>query len=71
MEAVNEIKFPRDTTYFIAYTNSNIFAYGEVTPEQEMTTGQPYLYKTTNREDWVQTLINDFNINPDEIPYKL
>lgn len=71
MESVNEIKFPSETTYFIAYTNSNIFAYGEVTPEQEMATGQPYLYKTTNREEWVQTLINDFNTNPDEIPYKL
>jgi hypothetical protein len=38
---MNEIKFPTQTTYFIAYTNSEIFGYGIVTPEQEMVTGQP------------------------------
>lgn len=63
---MNEIKFPTQTTYFIAYTDSNIFAYGKINPDQQMTTGQPYLYQTTNREEWVQTLINDFNTFPDE-----
>jgi hypothetical protein len=63
---MHEIKFPTQTTYFIAYTNSDIFAYGEVNPDQQMTTGQPYLYQTTDRQEWVQTLINDFNTNPDE-----
>jgi hypothetical protein len=63
---MHEIKFPTQTTYFIAYTDSDIFAYGEVNPDQQMTTGQPYLYQTTDREEWVQTLINDFNTNPDE-----
>jgi hypothetical protein len=63
---MHEIKFPTQITYFIAYTDSDIFAYGEVNPDQQMTTGQPYLYQTTNRENWVQTLINDFNTNPDE-----
>ena len=71
MKSTYEIRYPSETTYFIAYTDSDIFAYGEVTPEQEMTTGQPYLYQTINREEWVQTLINDFNTNPDEIPYNL
>jgi hypothetical protein len=66
VKSTYEIKFPSETTYFIAYTNTEIFGYGIVTPEQEMTTGQPYLYQTTNREEWVQTLINDFNTNPDE-----
>jgi hypothetical protein len=63
---MHEIKFPTQTTYFIAYTDSDIFAYGEVNPDQQMTTGQPYLYQTTDREEWVQTLINNFNTNPDE-----
>jgi hypothetical protein len=63
---MHEIKFPTQITYFIAYTDSDIFAYGEVNPDQQMTTGQPYLYQTTDREEWVQTLINDFNTNPDE-----
>jgi len=32
----NEIKFPTETAYFIAYTNTDIFAYGIVNPDQEM-----------------------------------
>jgi hypothetical protein len=63
---MNEIKFPLQTTYFIAYTDKDIFAYGAVESDQEMTTGQPYLYQTTNREEWVQTLIKDFNTAPNE-----
>jgi hypothetical protein len=63
---MQQIKFPTQTTYFIAYIDSDIFAYGEISPKQQMTTGQPYLYQTTNREEWVDKLINDFNTNPDE-----
>jgi hypothetical protein len=44
---MHEIKFPTQDTYWIAYTNTDIFGYGVCSPEQEMTTGQPYLYKTT------------------------
>lgn len=63
---MHEIKRPEHTTYWIAYTNNEIFAFDICRPEQQMITGQPYLYQTTDREAWVQTLINDFNTNPDE-----
>lgn len=66
MKAVNEIKFPSETTYFIAYTNTEIFGYGIVTPEQEMQTGQPYLYKTIYKSLWLKKLKDEFNIIPDE-----
>ena len=61
MKATHEIKNPIQLTYWIAYTDSSIFAYGECTPEQEMQTGQPYLYATTNREEWINKLKNEFN----------
>ena len=60
----NEIKIPSETTYFIAYTNTEIFGYGIVNPDQEMTTGQPYLYQTLDEAEWVEKLITEFNINP-------
>lgn len=66
LRATHEIKYPTETTYWIAYTDNTIFSYGECTPEQEMQTGQPYLYATTNREEWVNELITVFNTNPDE-----
>ena len=62
----NEINKPQETTYWIAYTDSNIFAYGEVDSTQQMTTGQPYLFKTTDRIIWRSKLINDFNTDPDQ-----
>ena len=61
MKTTHQISFPTQKTYWIAYTNSEIFAYGECTPEQEMQTGQPLLFSTTNREEWVEKLYNDFN----------
>ena len=61
MKTTNEIKYPIEITYWIAYTDSSIFAYGECTPQQEMQTGQPLLFSTTNREEWVEKLYNDFN----------
>lgn len=66
-KATQNIEFPEVRTYWIAYTNTEIFSYGYVDPDQELNSGQPYLYQTTDREEWVQTLINDFNTNPDEI----
>ena len=63
---MNEINKPQETTYWIAYTDSNIFAYGEVDSTQQMTTGQPFLFQTTDRLIWRSKLINDFNTDPDE-----
>lgn len=61
-----QIKFPTETTYWIAYTNTDIFAYGICTPEQEMTTGQPYLFQTLDEAEWIYKLKHDFNTIPDE-----
>jgi hypothetical protein len=61
---INQIKFPEQTTYFIAYTDAEIFAYGTVEPEQEMTTGQPRLWTTLSEAEWVEKLENEFNTNP-------
>jgi hypothetical protein len=36
-----KISFPTQITYFICKNDKNITGYGEITPEQEMTTGQP------------------------------
>ncbi len=33
---MSEIKYPTQTTYFIAYTNNRICAWGVVEPNQEM-----------------------------------
>jgi hypothetical protein len=63
---MNEIKFPELKTYFIAYTDYEVFGYGEVEPFQEMVTGQPNLYKTTNKEDYINEL-KKFNVTlPEE-----
>jgi hypothetical protein len=61
MKAVNEIKFPSATTYFIAYTNTEIFGYGIVNPDQEMQTGQPILWTTLSEAEWVEKLKTEFN----------
>ena len=61
MKTTHQISFPTQTTYWIAYTDSSIFAYGECAPQQEMQTGQPLLFSTTNREEWVEKLYNEFN----------
>jgi hypothetical protein len=63
---MNEIKFPEQTTYFIAYTTNEIFAYGIVEPEQEMVTGQPNLWSTLDESKWLYKLKKDFNTIPDE-----
>ena len=64
LKSTYEIKFPEQTTYFIAYTDTDIFAYGIVTPEQEMTTGQPILWTTFHESEWVAKLETEFNTNP-------
>ena len=64
VKSTYEIKFPSETTYFIAYTNTDVFAYGIVTPEQEMTTGQPILWTTLSEAEWVYKLETEFNTNP-------
>jgi hypothetical protein len=51
-----EIKFPEQTTYFIAYTDNATYASGIVEAEQEMTTGQPFLYQTTVEAEWIEEL---------------
>jgi hypothetical protein len=61
---MNEIKFPEQTTYFIAYTTNEIFAYGWVDSDQEMVTGQPNLWTTLDEEEWIYKLETEFNTNP-------
>jgi hypothetical protein len=53
---MQEIKFPTQTTYFIAYTNDRVCAWGEVQPNQEMSSGQPNLYQTISEEEWREEL---------------
>jgi hypothetical protein len=65
-EYKHEIKYPTQTTYWIAYTNTEIFGYGECTQEQQMTTGQPFLFQTTDKEQWIEKLKNDFNTEIEE-----
>jgi len=62
---MSEIKHPTETTYFIAYTDTNIFGYGIITPEQVMDSGQPYLYTTLNEEEWLKELLTKFNTIPE------
>lgn len=64
MKTIHEINKPEVTTYFIAYTDEIEFAYGEVTPAQQMSTGQPNLFKTVNKQEWIEKLINDFDTDP-------
>lgn len=63
MKRTHEIKHPEVLTYFIAY-GENV-SYGEVTPEQTMATGQRNLWQTTDKKEWLEKLLNDFNINPE------
>ncbi len=64
LKATHEIKFPEQTTYFIAYTNTDIFGYGIVEPDQEMETGQPILWATLSEAEWIYKLKTEFNTNP-------
>ena len=64
MKSTYDIIYPEQTTYFIAYTNTDIFAYGIVEPNQEMTTGQPILWTTLDEAEWILKLETEFNTNP-------
>jgi hypothetical protein len=66
LKSTYEIKYPKETTYFIAYTDNLIFGYGIVTPEQEMTTGQPFLWTTLSEAEWIYKLETEFNTFPYE-----
>jgi hypothetical protein len=66
VKSTYDIIYPEQTTYFIAYTDTDIFAYGIVEPDQEMTTGQPILWTTLDKAEWILKLENDFNTNPFE-----
>ena len=64
MKSTYDIIYPEQTTYFIAYTDADIFAYGIVEPNQEMTTGQPILWTTLDEAEWLLKLETEFNTNP-------
>ena len=64
MKSTYGIIYPEQTTYFVAYTNTDIFAYGIVESNQEMTTGQPILWTTLDEAEWIEKLENQFNTNP-------
>lgn len=55
---MQEINHPIEKTYFIAYTNNRVCAWGSVNPDQEMSSGQPNLYQTTNETQWLAELQN-------------
>jgi len=59
---MSEIKFPTQRTYFITYTDTSIFSYGYVDPDQQMTSGQPELYQTTDEQAWITELQTVFNV---------
>lgn len=55
---MQQILFPSEKTYFIAYTTDRICAWGSVEPNQEMSSGQQNLYQTTNENEWLAELQN-------------
>jgi hypothetical protein len=71
MKSTYDIIYPEQTTYFIAYTDTDIFAYGIVESNQEMTTGQPILWTTLDEAEWILKLETEFNTNPYETTNRL
>lgn len=59
-----EINYPEQTTYFIAYEDTDVFSYGQVTSEQCMSSGQTNLFQTTIEQEWLDKLKTDFNVDP-------
>lgn len=57
---MSEIKYPNETTYYISYTNSRVCSWGVVMTTQQMSSGQPNLYQTTNKTEWLAELQNYF-----------
>jgi hypothetical protein len=52
-----KISFPTQITYFICKNDKNITGYGEITPEQEMTTGQPIVDTYLDKGQWEAKLL--------------
>lgn len=63
-----EIKHPEQTTYWIAYTNTDIFGYGICTPEQQLYSGQPYLWTTLSEDEWILELQTEFGVLYPDLP---
>tara|TARA_R100000963_G_C4642117_1_gene105733 strand:- start:1257 stop:1457 length:201 start_codon:yes stop_codon:yes gene_type:complete len=64
----HEIKYPTQRTYVIAYTDTTIFTYITVNPDQVMDTGQPYLWTSLSEAEWLQELLDVYNTIPEQ-PY--
>lgn len=56
---MKEIKYPKQTIYFICRENKNysVTAYGEVSPNHVMQTGQPILDTYFNKNEWESKLL--------------
>lgn len=66
---MTNINHPTQTTYFICREDETftITAYGEVTPEQVMSTNQPIVDTYLDKAEWEAILIeNGIDPNPDE-----
>tara|TARA_R110002020_G_scaffold150_5_gene768 strand:- start:411 stop:611 length:201 start_codon:yes stop_codon:yes gene_type:complete len=63
-----EIKYPTEPTYFIAYMDTDIFAYGLVHSNQVMDTGQDFLWTSLSESEWLEELLTVFHTIP-EPPY--
>jgi hypothetical protein len=57
---------PEEVTYFIAYTDTEIFSYGKIDVTQSMSTGQPHLWTTPSELEWKDRLLSDFNCDISE-----
>jgi hypothetical protein len=68
LKATHNIEFPEVRTYWIAYTNTEIFSYGYIDPDQELNSGQPYLYSTTNEDEWILELRTEFGVLYPDLP---
>ena len=62
------IYFPDVRTYWITYTSTEIFNYGFVDPNQELNSGQPYLYQTTDEDEWILELQTVFGVMYPDLP---
>lgn len=61
-----EINYPSETTYFIAYSdNDDNVHYGQINPDQCMTTSKETVYTTLVKEEYITELLNH-NINYEE-----
>ena len=52
-----KISYPQQITYFICKNDENITGYGEITQEQEMTTGQPIVDTYLDKGQWEAKLL--------------